>query len=421
VMDQGRKTVGVIGAGVVGVVAATFLQRAGHDVFIVDPNNPGEGASFGNAGCLNASSVVPMSMPGTIKNVPRWLTDPMGPLVVRWSYLPALAPWLVRFIAAGTPDRVRAQARALRPLIAPSVEILTSLLKEDGADGLVQRVGHLFVYRSHESWQKERLAWDLRRENGITWDELDANELRQVEPNLSRDYVKGVVIRENGHTTNPHRLVNTLLETFLHDGGRIERTRAVGFDVDGSRLRAIRTQDGLRSADAAVVAAGIWSRPLAGELGDKLPLETERGYHLMIRDPEVIPRMPITDAEGKFVVTPMELGLRAAGTVELAGLRAPPNWERARVLLRHLRQLFPALKENYSDERLSKWMGHRPSLPDSLPVIGRSRRSPDVIYAFGHGHIGMASAPMTGKLVADLVAGRSTSIDIAPFAPGRFG
>ncbi len=190
-MDQGRKTVGVIGAGVVGVLAATFLQRTGHDVFIVDPNNPGEGASFGNAGCLNGSSVVPMSMPGTIKNVPRWLTDPMGPLVVRWSYLPALAPWLVRFIAAGTPDRVRAQARALRPLIAPSVEILASLLKEEAADRLVQRVGHLFVYRSHESWQKERLAWDLRRENGITWDELDANELRQVEPNLSRDYAKG--------------------------------------------------------------------------------------------------------------------------------------------------------------------------------------------------------------------------------------
>jgi D-amino-acid dehydrogenase len=261
----------------------------------------------------------------------------------------------------------------------------------------------------------------LRRENGITWDDLDANELRQVEPNLSRDYVKGVVIRENGHTTNPHRLVNTLLETFLRNGGRIERTRAVGFDLDGSRLKAIRTADGVRSADAAVVAAGIWSRPLARELGDKLPLETERGYHLMIRDPEVIPRMPITDAQGKFVVTPMELGLRAAGTVELAGLRAPPNWERARVLLRHLRQLFPALRENYSDERLSKWMGHRPSLPDSLPVIGRSRRSPDVIYAFGHGHIGMASAPMTGKLVADLVAGQSTSINIAPFAPGRFG
>ena len=420
-MDRGRKTVGVIGAGMVGVLAATFLQRAGHNVFIVDPGNPGEGTSFGNAGCLNASSVVPMSMPGTIKNVPRWLSDPMGPLVVRWSYLPALAPWLIRFIAAGTPDRVRAQARALRPLLAPSVEMLSSLLKDQGSDGLVQHVGHLFVYRSDASWRKERLAWDLRRENGIVWDELDANELRQVEPNLSRDYVKGAVVRENGHTTNPHRLVNTLFETFLRNGGRLERTRAVGFDLDGARLKAIRTQDGLLSADAAVVAAGIWSRPLAGELGDRVPLETERGYHLMIRDAEVVPRMPITDADGKFVVTAMELGLRAAGTVELAGLNAPPNWERARVLLTHLRRMFPSLQESYPDERVSKWMGHRPSLPDSLPVIGPSRRSPDVIYAFGHGHIGMASAPMTGKLVAELVTGEQTSIDVAPFRPARFG
>ena len=419
-MDAASKTVGVIGAGMVGVLAATFLQRAGHDVFIVDPNNPGEGASFGNAGCLNGSSVVPMSMPGTIKNVPRWLFDPMGPLVVRWSYLPSLAPWLVRFIKAGTPDKVRAQARALRPLLAPSVDMLTSLLKEIGAAELVHRHGHLFVYRSDESWRKERLAWDLRRENGVAWDELNADELRQVDPNLSRDYVKGVVVRENGHTTNPHRLVTTLLESFVRNGGRIERARAVGFDLDGSRLKAIRTEDGPRPADAAIVAAGIWSRPLAAELGDRLPLETERGYHLMIRDPEVVPRMPIADADGKFVVTPMELGLRAAGTVELAALDAPPNWERANVLLRHLHRIYPSLKEAYADERISRWMGHRPSMPDSLPVIGASRRSPDVIYAFGHGHIGMASSPMTGRIVADLAAGQPTTIDIAPFRPSRF-
>jgi glycine/D-amino acid oxidase-like deaminating enzyme len=419
-MDAGSKTVGVIGAGMVGVLTATFLQRAGYDVFIVDPNNPGEGASFGNAGCLNGSSVVPMSMPGTIKNVPRWLFDPMGPLVVRWSYLPSLAPWLIRFIRSGTPDKVRAQARALRPLLAPSVDTLTSLLKEIGAGDLVQRRGHLFVYRSDESWRKERLAWDLRRENGIAWDELNADELRQVDPNLSRDYVKGVIVRENGHTTNPYRLVVTLLESFVRNGGHIERARAVGFDVEGAQLKAIRTDHGPRPADAAIVAAGIWSKPLAAELGDRLPLETERGYHLMIRDPEVVPRLPIADADGKFVVTPMELGLRAAGTVELAGLDAPPDWERANVLLRHLHRMYPSLNERYADERVSRWMGHRPSLPDSLPVIGRSRRSPDVIYAFGHGHIGMASSPMTGRVVAELVAGQPTSIDIAAFRPSRF-
>ena len=420
-MDSAKKTVGVIGAGMVGVCAASFLQRAGHDVFIVEPGNPGEGTSFGNAGAFNVSSVVPMSMPGTIKNVPRWLTDPDGPLVIRWSYLPTLAPWLIRFIRSGTHEKVHAQARALRGLLAPGFDTLSMLVKDAGAEDLVKRVGHLFVYRSEESWRKEGLAWQLRRENGIEWDEFSADELRQLDPNLSTEYVKGALVRENGHTTNPNRLVNVLAQAFQRDGGRIERARATGFELDGNRLKGIRTERGVLPADAAVVAAGIWSKELAAQLGNAAPLETERGYHLMIRDPEVMPRIPTADADGKFVATPMELGIRVAGTVELAGLKAPPNWDRARMLLRHVKRMFPALKEGYPDERLTTWMGHRPSLPDSMPVIGRSRRSPDVIYAFGHGHIGMASGPMTGKVVAELISGQPTSADLAPFSPDRFG
>ncbi|MFL5155718.1 MAG: FAD-dependent oxidoreductase, partial [Microvirga sp.] len=180
-----KKTIGVIGAGMVGVAAASFLRREGHDVFLVEPGNPGEGTSFGNAGCLNGSSVVPMSMPGTIKNVPRWLTDPMGPLVIRWSYLPTLAPWLIRFIAAGRPEKVREQAKALRAILGPSLATLAPLLKDAGAEDLVKKAGHLFVYRSEESFRKESLAWQLRRDNGVTWDEFDADELRQLEPTLS--------------------------------------------------------------------------------------------------------------------------------------------------------------------------------------------------------------------------------------------
>ncbi|MEA2880278.1 MAG: D-hydroxyproline dehydrogenase [Hyphomicrobiales bacterium] len=419
-MAQSKRIVGVIGAGMVGVTTASFLQRAGHEVFLVEPGNPGEGTSFGNAGCLNKSSVVPMSMPGTIRNVPRWLSDPMGPLVIRWSYLPTLAPWLIRFVRAGTPENVKAQARALRGLLELSVPTLMPLVKAAGAEDLVQVVGHLFVYRSEEQWRKESASWALRRDNGIVWDEFNADELRQLDPNLSREYVKGVLIRDNGHTTNPNRLVNSLADEFRRQGGRIERKRAIGFAFDGERLTGIRTENGTLAADAAVVAAGIWSKSLASELGDRIPLETERGYHLIIRDPEVSPRIPIADADGKFVATPMETGLRFAGTVELAGLAAPPNWERARMLLKHAHRMFPALKDSYPEERLSMWMGHRPSTPDSLPVIGRSRRSPDVVYAFGHGHVGMAASPMTGKIVSEIIGNQTTSIDITPFAPARF-
>jgi glycine/D-amino acid oxidase-like deaminating enzyme len=416
----GARRVGVIGAGMVGVCAASWLQRDGHSVFIVEAGEPGYGASFGNAGALNASSVTPMSTPGVIWNVPRWLFDPLGPLSLRWSYLPAIAPWLIRFIRAGTPEKVHAQARALRPLVGATLEALTPLVRDAHAEDLVHRLGHLYVYRSAQGLERDRLAWQLRRENGVEIDEFDADELRQLEPTLSRDYVRGILVRENGHTSNPLGLVQRLLDHFLRLGGELNHARALGFRLDGSRLAAIRTDRGELAADAAIVCAGAWSKPLAAALGDPIPLETERGYHLMIRDPEVMPRIPTADADGKFVATPMDTGLRFAGTVELAGLAAPPDWRRARILLEQGRKMLPGLAADHPEERLSVWMGHRPSLPDSLPALGPSRATPDVVYAFGHGHVGMTSAPMTGKVVADLVAGRPPSIDITPFSPSRF-
>ncbi len=420
-MPDGRKTVCVIGAGIVGVVAAALLQREGHDIVVVEPGGPGEGASFGNAGCLSASSVVPLSMPGTARGIARSIRDPMGPLAIRWRHLPSVAPWLVRFVRSGTHAKVRAQARALRPLLAPSVVLYASLLEEMGARDLLRSVGHLYVYRSEASWLKERLHWQLRRENGIDWDELDAHALREFDPSLSTEYVRGALLAANGHVTNPHRVVTAILAGILARGGRLVRGRAVGFDLDGTRLEAVRMEHGVLSADAAVVTAGAWSKPLAAALGDPVPLESQRGYHLMLSDPEVSPRVPTNDADGKFMVTPMELGLRAAGTVEFAGLRAPPNWERAHILMRHARRMLPGLRASYEAERLTKWMGHRPSLPDSLPVIGRSRRTPDVVYAFGHGHVGLAAAPMTGGIVTDLVGGKQPRVDIEPFSASRFG
>jgi len=316
---------------------------------------------------------------------------------------------------------VHAHARALRSLVGPTLEALKPLISAAGAEDLVHRLGHLYVYRSVGSLERDRLAWELRGENGVEIDEFDADELRQLEPALSRDYVRGVLVRENGHTSNPLKVVERLLEHFVRSGGEIVRARAHGFRLDGGRLAAIETDIGDLPADTAIVCAGAYSKPLAAALGDRVPLETERGYHLMLSDPESMPRIPTADADGKFVATPMETGLRFAGTVELAGLAAPPDWRRARILLAQGRKMLPGLAASHPEERISVWMGHRPSLPDSLPVLGRSQASPDVIYAFGHGHVGMTAAPMTGKIVADLVAGRPPAIDIAPFAAGRFG
>ena len=419
-MSRDGRKVGVIGAGIIGVAVASSLQRDGHEVFLVDPGEPGRGASFGNAGVLGTSSVVPMAMPGVIRQIPGWLRDPLGPLALRWTYLPFIAGWLLRYIAAGRPERVEQQARALRNMLGRAVDNLAPLVEAAEATALVHRQGSLFVYRSVEGFAKDRRAWDLRARNGVAWEELDAAHLRQFEPSLSSNCAHGVLVRSNGHTSDPFALVTYLARHLVQRGATIHRTAATGFVLEGDRLRAIRTAAGDLPADAAVVAAGAFSRPLTQQLGDRVPLETERGYHIMIRDPEIRPRVPISDQEGKFMATPMAAGLRLAGTVELAGLKAPPNWQRARILLRQARGLFPALLDRYPEERLSLWMGHRPALPDSLPVIDRSQRSPDVFYAFGHGHVGMASSGMTGLLLADLVAGRPPTIDLAPFRANRF-
>src|SRR5947207_3101717 len=400
--ESGRR-VGVIGAGIVGLCAALWLQRDGHRVFLVEPDTPGEGASFGNAGCFNGSSVTPAGMPGVIKQVPRWLMDPLGPLALRWSYLPQILPYLVRFVRSATPEEVRAQARAMRPLVGPTVPLVRELAKMAGAEELVHQRGHLYVYRSAESLAKDAFAWALRRENGVEIGEFDDRGLRQLDRVLLRDYGRGLLVRKSGHTSNPLGLVTRLFELFRRQGGEIVAARALGFRLDGRQLTAISTDQGDVAADAAVVSAGAYSKPLATVLGDKVPLETERGYHLMIRDPEVMPRIPTADADGKFVATPMDTGLRFAGTVELAGLEAPPDWRRSRILLAQGRKMLPGLAAQHAEERLSVWMGHRPSMPDSLPVIGASRASPDVVYAFGHGHVGMTAAPMTGKIVADLL------------------
>lgn len=416
-----RDPVVVIGAGIVGIACACYLQREGHPVVVLTAGEPGEATSFGNAGCLSGSSVVPVSMPGMLSSVPGWLLDPEGPLVIRWRYMPALLPWLVRFIRAGRPERVAQQAKALRALLAPSIESYMPLVKDAQAEDLIHRLGHLVAYRSETSFARDGVAMQLRRDNGVEIDELWADEMRQLEPNLSHDFVRGRLIGENGHVGNPLRLTRSLAEMFERHGGTIRRQRVQGFLIADGHVAGVRTDAGIQPASDIVVAAGAWSKPLARELGDDLPLDTERGYHVMIADPEKGPRIPTMSADEKIVATPMETGLRVAGTVEFAGLKAPPDWRRAATILKQAKTMYPGLGAELAEQRVSCWMGFRPSMPDSLPVIGPSSRHANAFYAFGHGHVGLAGGSMTGRLVAALVSRRAPPIDPAPFSADRFG
>jgi len=416
-------SVAVIGCGAVGAATALTLAREGHSVTLIEPGEPGgkQAASWGNACWISPGSVVPMSVPGVWRKVPAWLADPLGPLAIRWRHLPWLLPWLVRFLHAGaSEERVVRTARALRALLHDAVERHETLAASAGVPELVERRGHLYAFRDRAAFEADAFAWRIRREVGVRWLELSDEELFQREPALSRDYRFAVLIEEGAHIADPGAYVAALADAACSAGAIHRRTRATGFDFRGGRLKAVLTADGRVAADRAVIAAGAHAKPLAAAVGDRVPLESERGYHIVIEGLEPPIRTPVMVADAKAPLTPTARGLRVAGQVELASIDAAPDWRRAEMLLALARRMLPGLPHDLPLERISRWMGHRPSLPDGLPVIGPASGCADVVHAFGHGHVGLAASAKTAVLAADLVAGRSPVIDPAPYAPGRF-
>ena len=413
----------IIGAGIVGAASAIELIRDGHQVTVVEPGEPGgeQAASYGNGTLLNPSSVIPMSAPGIWKKVPGYLADPLGPLAIRWRYLPRLWPWLWRFVRAGaTETRLSATARALAPLLADAPERHRRLAEEAGVGSLIMRQGVLFVFPDRAAFEAESLSWRLRGENGTRWLELDENELRQREPNLDRRYKFALLVEENGQCRDPGAYVAALVRHAVGLGATLRRTRATGLRIENGRLKAVATDDGELTCDKAVLAAGARSRSLALAAGDKVPLETERGYHAVIRDPGLELRYPMMPSDGKMAFAMTPDGLRIGGQVELAGLEAAPNWRRAEILLAFARTVYPGLPGSTSADQVKIWMGHRPSTPDGLPCIGPASGCPDVVHAFGHGHVGLTAGAMTGRLVADVISARPPSVELAPYAAARF-
>ena len=415
--------VAIIGAGIVGACSAIEALRLGFRVTIIDPAEPGgeQSASYGNGCWLSPMSVIPPAFPGLWKKVPKFLMDPLGPLAIRWSYFPRVLPWLLRYLRAGwTWDSVEETARALRPLVVDAPALHLRLAEEAGVGHLIERRGLIYVYPTRAAFEAEAMAWEIRHRVGVRWMELDANDLHQREPDLDRRYTFGVMVDEGGHCTDPGAYTAALVAHAVGQGAELRRAAATGFRIEGGRLQAVLTDQGEIGADAAVIAAGAHAKPLAAAAGDVVPLETERGYHAEIADPEVSPRHGLMPSDGKMSVMRTRNGLRCAGQVEIAGLDAAPNWRRAEILRDHLLRCFPGLARDMPPERVKVWMGHRPSMPDGKPCLGPSRATPDIVHAFGHGHTGLVAAARTGRVVADLLAGQAPEIAIAPYNPRRF-
>ena len=413
----------VIGAGAVGAASALAALKEGYRVTILDPGEPGgeQAASYGNGCWLSPMSVIPPAVPGIWKKLPKFLSDPLGPLAIRWGYLPKVAPWLIRYLASGWRwEDVAKTAGALRPLVQDAPRLHKTLAEQAGVGHLIERRGLMYIYPSRAEFEAERKAWEIRHQVGVRWIELDADELRQREPELDRRYGFGIFVDEGGHCTDPGAYVAALIALAQAEGAKLHRDRATGFRIEAGRLRAVTTSQGEVACDAAVIAAGVHSKPLARAAGDDVPLESERGYHAEISAPEVAPRHGLMPSDGKMSIMRTARGLRCAGQVEIAGIDAAPNWQRAEILKNHLLGCFPGLPRDLPTERVKFWLGHRPSMPDGMPCLGPARASPDVIHAFGHGHTGLVAAARTGEVVGALLAGRSPPIPIAAFDSRRF-
>lgn len=411
-----RKTIVIIGAGIVGVSTAIWLQRAGHDVTLIDRAGPAEGTSFGNGGVLASCAVVPVTVPGLFSKAPKMLLSANQPLFLKWGYLPRLMPWLARYLSHATAPRARRIAAALMPILGDSVNDHLALAAGTGAESLVVPSDYLYLYDDRAQFLDDAFGWGLRREHGFEWAEMDADALRAYDPCLGNASGFGVRLGNHGRITDPGRYVRDLAAHVVARGGRLLRAEVADLARDGGRVSGVRAGGETIACDAAVIATGVWSGPLAKKLGLNVPLESERGYHIEVWDPSLMPSVPAMLASARIVMTPMDGRLRLAGMVEFGGLSAAPSRPPFDLLRRALKRVLPGLRHG----EITEWMGHRPAPSDSIPVIGAISGLSGAYAGFGHHHVGLTGGPKTGRLLAQLISGQKPDVDLTPYSPARF-
>jgi D-amino-acid dehydrogenase len=410
------KHVVVIGAGTVGACCAWHLTRKGYQVTVIDPELPGQTTSSGNAGCLSTSHITPFSYPGVTLDIPGWLFDRQGPMVIRWSDLPGLAPWLWKFWRSGQRKQFDRSTRAQSLLMHEAIDDFDEILVGTKASHFREKAGAISIFDSREEFEKELWKYEIKEALGFDWQLIGPSELKIMVPELEIDKGVAVFNADWEHILDPGKMTAHIADASFREGGQFiqDKVRSVNTTDNDVTLTTVSGQQ--ISADALVVAAGVWSNQFASQLDFKVPITAKRGYHSMVANSGIKLDYPVLSMTKGFVMTPMNDGLRVAGTAEFAALDAEPDYSRAKIILKHAQQYLPGLK----CEGVTEWMGQRPMMADSIPVISASPSRSNVFYAFGHGHYGLTQGPTTGKIIADLVSGQKPAIDITDYRIERF-
>ena len=412
-MEKNLK-IGIVGAGIQGISNALFLQKKGFNITIFDRDEPGSpAASYGNAGHFSPYASVPVNRPDVLSDVPAMLLSSTGPLALKWNYVPKMIPWFLQFIRNCSTKRMMHTARNMHQILDIALPAYDELFEEIDLEGLVEKKGILYIW-NEKSLKSRELEISIRKELGVDQQVVTPKEIHDLEPNIKPFYHGGVYYRYGRHARNPKKILLKLFDLFKNKGGKFLKMNVLDIKFyDESPI--IKTETQSFNFDKIVIACGAFSKRLTDNLNEKIPLDTERGYHVHFKGCEHLLNRPVIFSNRGFGITPMEQGLRVVGTVEFGGLENSLSKRRINNLINNAKYMLDDLPE-HEDE----WLGFRPSTPDFLPVIGPSKNHKNVFYCFGHHHLGWTLGPISGKIIADMIAEKNTNLDLKPYSSIRF-
>ena len=406
--------IGIVGAGIQGISNALFLQKKGFEVSIFDKDQPGSPtASYGNAGHFSPYASVPINRPDILTDVPAMLLSSTGPLALKWSYLPKMIPWFWQFMRNCTTKKMMHTAKNMHQILDLALPAYDELFDEIDLEGLVEKKGILYIWND-QSLKSRELEINVRKELGVDQQVVTPKEIHDLEPNIKPFYHGGVYYKLGRHARNPKRILLKLFDLFLKKGGKFLKMNVQDINFD-EETPIIKTETQRFHFDKIIIACGAFSKKLTDNLDEKIPLDTERGYHVHFKDCDHLLNRPVIFQNRGFGITPMEQGLRVVGTVEFGGLENLLSKSRVKNLINNAKYMMGDLPD-HEDE----WLGFRPSLPDFLPVIGPSKKYKNVFYSFGHHHLGWTLGPISGKIISGMIAEENTNLNLKPYSSLRF-